>query len=130
MHLFLLLFFDENCFKSSRGKQKWNKECIFYGHLKLKCGQNGHCDHLKKCNLLTVFAAVSQRIFVANFMWICPVFKKIMLHVHTHPVSQPTIHFQFYICIWYLCIKKRKDNTYNNESALCAYILNLKHWWK
>ena len=42
-------------------------EINFYGHLKLNFGQNGHCGHFKKCKLLTVFVAVSLRIFVANF---------------------------------------------------------------
>ena len=62
----------------------------------------------KKCKLLTVFVAVSLRIFVANFTWICPVLKKIMRYVHTYPAN----HFQMYI---YICMTSRVNARYKTN---------------
>ena len=59
--------------------------------------QTDHCGHFNFFKTLTVFTAVTQRIFVANFTFLCPVFKKIMRYVHTQPASHIHIPFEIYI---------------------------------
>ena len=67
--------------------------------------QTDHCGHFNFFKTLTVFTAVTQRIFVANFTFLCPVFKKIMRYVHTQPASQPATYIHTY-SFWDLYIYK------------------------